>query len=350
MERKVIAVTLGDVRGIGPEVSAKALALHERGGGAIPLVIGPEGAFLRALELVRARSSWWKSTKPSLLSPDLSAYDDLEIILPGRDAGGLGSIGGDELRRTGSVPAPPGEAQAGMYAGKCIELAVTLALRKFADAIVTAPIDKKALNLSGYPYPGHTEMLKELSGAPSVAMMLVGGALRVTLATIHIPFERILGELSPPLLLEKIALTREALTGLFAIERPVIGLCALNPHAGEGGMIGDEERDLLVPVVRESASLGIDVRGPLSADTIFLACMSGDLDAVVALYHDQGMIAIKVHAFKKGVNLTIGLPFVRTSPAHGTALDIAWKGTADESSMREAIALAERLAPPGARG
>jgi 4-hydroxythreonine-4-phosphate dehydrogenase len=344
VKRKITAVTLGDVRGIGPEVTAKALAPNARERVTTPLLIGPGGAFLRALELVRAPSAGWRSTTPSSLSPDFSGFDDLEIVFPAQRSGDLGISGESGLTGAGKSPHALDEAEAGRLAGKSIELAVTLAMRQMAGAVVTAPIDKKALNLGGYRYPGHTEMLKELSSAPSVAMMLVGGSLRVTLATIHIPFTRILEELTPSLLLEKIALTREALTNLFAIEKPVIGLCALNPHAGEGGTIGDEEGKLLLPVVREAASLGIDVRGPLSSDTIFLACMGGDLDAVVALYHDQGMIAIKVHAFKKGVNLTIGLPFVRTSPAHGTAPDRAWKGIADESSMKEAIALAERLA------
>jgi 4-hydroxythreonine-4-phosphate dehydrogenase len=339
----VLAVTLGDVRGIGPEVAAKACASRDERSDTVPLLIGMPGAFLHALELIGASASGWKSAKPSSLSPELTGFDELEVSLPSSGADALGISGTRNLASAGGRPADTPEAEAGRLAGKSIELAVSLAMKRMVSAIVTAPLDKKALNLGGYRYPGHTEMLKALSGAPSVGMMLVGGSLRVTLATIHVPFTRILEVLTPSLLLEQIALTRDALRNHFAIANPVIGLCALNPHAGEGGTIGDEEGKLLLPVVREAASLAIDVRGPLSADTIFLSCMAGDLDAVVALYHDQGMIAIKVHAFTQGVNLTIGLPFVRTSPAHGTAPDRAWKGTADASSMREAISLAEKL-------
>jgi 4-hydroxythreonine-4-phosphate dehydrogenase len=339
----VLAVTLGDVRGVGPEVTAKAFSVHEFGQNTTPLVIGPRGAYGRALELVEGACSGWRTVHPASLSDDLSEFDTLEVAIPAASM---------EALKQGSIAAPevgigPSEAvsekSAGWHAGRAIELAVRLAMKGLAKAVVTAPLDKRALNLGGYPHPGHTEMLKELAGARAVAMMLIGGALRVTIATTHIPFHRVLSELSAELLLEKIRLTNEALTRLFSIRKPVIGLCALNPHAGEGGMVGDDEARVLEPTITLAAEEGMVVRGPMPSDTIFNACMAGELDAVVALYHDQGMIPIKVHAFGKGVNLTLGLPFVRTSPDHGTARDIAWQGKADAGSMIEALTLAEKL-------
>ncbi|MFQ6104451.1 MAG: 4-hydroxythreonine-4-phosphate dehydrogenase PdxA [Candidatus Glassbacteria bacterium] len=341
--RKILAVTLGDVRGIGPEVVAKALTSHRFGEGVIPIVIGVEGAFTEAIDLIAANRADWAVTRPSSFFHDLAEFDDLEISLPSHRHIELNIDGSRDPGRVGRQITSIPEQEAGRFAGRSVELAVKLAMKGIADAIVTAPLDKRALNRGGYRFHGHTEMLKDFTGAPSVAMMLIGGALRVTIATTHIPFHRITSELTPALLVEKIRLTGEGLIKLFHVPNPVIGLCALNPHAGEGGMVGDEEERLLLPAVRESETNGIKVKGPMPSDTIFNSCMAGMLDAVVALYHDQGMIPIKVHAFGRGVNLTLGLPFVRTSPDHGTALDLAWNGVADAGSMIEAFSLAEKL-------
>lgn len=335
-------VTLGDCRGIGPEVTARALAFTGVPSKAVPLVIGPAAVFSRALDLVGAPRDFWRYVPLSALSGELEKYDELQAVLPETLA----------MKLSGSRPLPDPESgqgpetteeRAGRLAGMSIEVAVILTMAGVARGIVTAPIHKGALNRGGYRFPGHTEMLKTLSGSEAVAMMLVAGKLRVTIATTHIPFHRIVDELTSDLLVEKILLTAGGLAKLFDIQEPMIGLCALNPHAGEGGMIGDEEERILVPAIARASREGVRLAGPLPADTIFQACMAGELDAVVALYHDQGMIPIKVHAFGRGVNLTLGLPFIRTSPDHGTALDRAWWGTASSESMESALALAGRL-------
>ncbi len=339
----LLAVTLGDVRGIGPEVAARAVSHHRFRTGTSPLLIGPRGAFGRALALLGEEFSAWKSGKPSTLSPNLSAFDELEITIHSRKADMLVPGGFTEPAETGVDCRTLSLAESGRLAGKSIELAVDFTLGGLTHAVVTAPIDKKALRKGGYHYRGHTEMLQALTGVDAVAMMLVGGALKVTIATTHIPFSEVLNELSPELLLGQIRLTHNALKSFFGIEKPVIGLCALNPHAGEGGMVGDEEERILLPAVLDARKEDMEVKGPMPADTIFTLCTEGTIDAVVALYHDQGMIPIKVHAFGTGVNMTLGLPFIRTSPDHGTALDRAWGGIANEGSMIEALSLAEDL-------
>jgi 4-hydroxythreonine-4-phosphate dehydrogenase len=230
-------------------------------------------------------------------------------------------------------------ALAGRLAGQAIERAASLALAGHVSGIVTAPIDKAALLAGGYDYPGHTEMLSALTGHP-VAMMLAssttadGGKhpLRVVLATTHIALRDVPAAVTPQAIATAIEVTRRGLEQWFALPHPRIALCAMNPHAGDGGRFGSEDDLVLAPVAR---SLG--VAGPFPADTVFVRALRGEFDAVIAPYHDVGMTAIKVAAFGHAVNVTLGLPFPRTSPDHGTAIDIAGRGVADPSSMKEAV-------------
>jgi 4-hydroxythreonine-4-phosphate dehydrogenase len=296
--RPRLAVTLGDVRGIGPEIVAKASTISAVRAAAELIFVGPRGA---GLEVDEATGTW----------------------------------------------APSGSAaEAGSLAGRAIERAVALALEGVVDGIVTAPIDKAALLAGGFSYPGHTEMLATLTGR-RVAMMLAAtrpspgtkNPLRVVLATTHIPLREVPSRLTPASIESAARTTRDGLREWFGIEQPRIALCALNPHAGDRGRFGSEDDDLLRPAAR-AASL----EGPFPADTVFVRAMRGEFDAVIAPYHDVGMTAIKVASFGSAVNVTLGLPFPRTSPDHGTALDIAGRGLADAGSMVEAILLCARIA------
>jgi 4-hydroxythreonine-4-phosphate dehydrogenase len=285
-----IAMTVGDPRGIGPEIVAKALAdplVSER---CDVVVVGPEGAGIRVDEPVER---WQPKSGPAL---------------------------------------------AGKLSGMAIERAVEMALKGAVDGIVTAPIDKMALHAGGYDFPGHTEMLASLTGS-RVAMMLASDKLRVVLATTHIPLNRVTEKLSAESIIEAARITREGLREWFGIADPRIALCALNPHAGDGGRFGSEDTELLAPAAR---SAGIE--GPFPADTVFVRAMRGEFDAVIAPYHDVGMTAIKVASFGSAVNVTLGLPFPRTSPDHGTALDIAGQNRADPSSMIAATLLCASIA------
>jgi 4-hydroxythreonine-4-phosphate dehydrogenase len=285
-----LAVTVGDPRGIGPEVAAAALAEP----GVESTIIGP---------------------------------DDVIAGMPAAHSAGVGvwsgGAGGDAL------------ALAGRLTGRAVERAVELWRAGRADAIVTGPGDKRALNAAGYRVPGHTELLRDLTGAPQVAMMLASDRLRVVLVTTHLALRDMLSTLSAERVVAIGEITRRFLTAWFGVASPRLALCALNPHAGEGGLFGDEEERVLRPA---AATLGI--AGPLPADTVFVRAMRGEFDAVLAPYHDVGMTAIKVASFGHAVNVTLGLPVPRTSPDHGTALDIAGRGIADPSSMKEAVRVA----------
>jgi 4-hydroxythreonine-4-phosphate dehydrogenase len=294
----IIAVTLGDVRGIGPEIIEKALADETVRSSARFLLVGPSGTSLRVDETVGE----WTSTGDAAL--------------------------------------------AGRLAGRAIERAVELAQSGTVQGIVTAPLDKSALLAGGFDYPGHTEMLAALTGS-HVAMMLaatkpndgMANPLRVVLATTHLPLRDVPGALTTDVIVEVAQTTRDGLRDWFGIEEPRIALCAMNPHAGDGGRFGREDDEILAPAARQAG-----LEGPFPADTVFVRAMRGAFDAVIAPYHDVGMTAIKVAAFGGAVNVTLGLPFPRCSPDHGTALDIAGRGIADPSSMIEAMLLAARIA------
>lgn len=297
-----IAVTLGDPRGIGPEVAARALDAP----------LDAEITVIGAEEQVRAVKA------------------DHRIAI-GSWGLGLGE----------GVPAAPGPSramQAGRIAGHAIERAAAMALAGAVDAIVTAPIEKHALHQAGFRWPGHTEWLADLAGGVDVAMMLASDRLRVVLVTTHVALRDVPALVTQDRIVRTGRVTLAALRDWFGIAAPRLALCALNPHAGEGGLFGDEDDRVLRPA---AAALG--ALGPLPADTVFVRAIRGEFDAVLAPYHDVGMTAIKVASFGKAVNVTLGLPFPRTSPDHGTAFDIAGTGTADPSSMRAAIEMAVEL-------
>jgi 4-hydroxythreonine-4-phosphate dehydrogenase len=225
--------------------------------------------------------------------------------------------------------------------GLQIEKAVSLALSGDVDAIVTGPAEKRALHLAGFEYPGHTEWLAALAGGVDAAMMLAAPKLRVVLITTHIPLRNVLSELTVERVVTVGRIAIDALRDWFGIPEPKLAVCAVNPHAGEGGLFGNEDDTVLAPAAKALGAVG-----PYPADTVFLRAMQEEtrVDAVLSPYHDVGMTAIKMAAFGRGVNVTLGLPFIRTAPDHGTAFDIAGRGIADDSSMREAVGLAVELA------
>ena len=300
-----LALTLGDPRGIGPEIAARAL---EAPLDADVTVVGAEDQIADIPAARRIAVGSWRS-----------GAGDAE---PGKGAPG----------------SHPRAVLAGKIAGHAVETAARLALAGEVDSIVTAPINKHALHLAGFPFPGHTEWLAHLAGDIDVAMMLAADKLRVVLVTTHVALRDVPSLLTVDKVVRTGLVTRRALKRWFGIPSPRLAVCALNPHAGESGLFGDEESRILGP-----AAIQLEAEGPFPADTVFVRALRGEFDAVLAPYHDVGMTAIKVAAFGKGVNVTLGLPFPRTSPDHGTAFDIAGKGVADWTSMREALELAVRL-------
>jgi len=225
----------------------------------------------------------------------------------------------------------------------CLD-AIEAANKKIVDAVVTAPIAKESWKLAGYHFPGHTELFAERTHAKRYAMMFAGGPLKVVLATVHVPLNSLWGRLNIGAVFQPIELIHQALVDWFDIPKPRIAVCGLNPHASENGQFGDEEERIISPAIFMAREQGIDATGPYPPDTIFLAARDGKYDAVVAMYHDQGLIPVKLTAFDRAVNLTIGLPIIRTSPDHGTAFDIVSRNRANPGSMRAAIELAIDLA------
>jgi 4-hydroxythreonine-4-phosphate dehydrogenase len=234
-------------------------------------------------------------------------------------------------------------AKSAKMATSSLEKAVGMVMAGEADALVTAPLSKEGLKLSGRAFPGHTELLGAACGVKNPTMMFAGGSFFVSLVTTHFPLREVPGHITPENILSTVRNTRDFLTGL-GMEAPRIAVCGLNPHAGENGLLGDEELRVIAPAVETARSEGIDATGPIPADALFYRASKGGCDAVVAMYHDQGLAPFKLLHFHDGVNVTLGLPIIRTSPDHGTAPDIAGKSIADPSSMREAIKLAIRMA------
>ncbi|TAK13504.1 MAG: 4-hydroxythreonine-4-phosphate dehydrogenase PdxA [Acidobacteria bacterium] len=288
---KAIAITVGDPSGIGPEISVKAARDPRVVAVCRPVLYGPH-------------------------TPDeLAAFP-------------AGTVNAAAARAAyASIERATLDARAGKVAG-----------------MVTAPISKEALALAGYQWKGHTDLLAHLCGSVEVAMMFWSERLRVVLATVHIPLREVPAALTRDRLRDVIALTARSLPR-FGLNTPKLAVCGLNPHAGENGVLGQEEISVITPAIDDARGLGINVSGPFPADTIFVRAARGEFDAVIACYHDQGLIPVKLIAFGRAVNVTLGLPIVRTSVDHGTAFDIAGKGIADEGSMVEAILLAARLAP-----
>ncbi len=330
--KPVIAITVGDINGIGPEVALKCVRSRSLQDRCTPVLIGPRSAFAYYAAKLKI---------PVRFRP----VDPEELRLARKPAGSrmVPIIEPDPGDSPDVTPGKLTEA-GGRIAARAIELAARLALSQRVDAVVTAPVSKQALHLAGVPFPGHTEMLQHLTSSPRVAMMLVSRTLRVGLATIHLPLARVSDALTADVLRHCIEVVHEALRVDWRIDSPSIAVLGLNPHAGEGGDIGTEEARVIIPVMKELCASGLPLEGPFPADSFFGLYAPGRYDAVIAMYHDQGLIPLKMKAFRTAVNVTAGLPIVRTSPDHGTAFPIAGTGRADHRSMAEAIALACRIA------
>ncbi len=319
-----LAITFGDLNGIGPEIALKAV-YGCRWPAALRFVfVGDE-------RLLYALSESLGFPKPPRWAPgeDWPARRRAVVWAPAN----------------GVPDCTPGRvtSAASRVAVEWIRHAVLAAQAGEVDGVVTAPICKEGLKKAGLDLPGHTEFLAELTGTKRYAMMLMGGPLRVILATRHVPLSEVPGRLTAACIREAATLADEGLRWL-GVASPRIGVCGLNPHAGDGGALGGEEKSFIAPAVRALRRLGLDVSGPVPSDVIFYQALRGDYDAVVAMYHDQGLGPLKMIAFEEGVNLTLGLPMVRTSPDHGTAFDIAGKNQANPASMAAAIRVAASLA------
>jgi 4-hydroxythreonine-4-phosphate dehydrogenase len=318
---------MGDATGIGPEIIVKALSSRELYRECRPLVLGDSDVLMRASEI---------AGQPEVCIRRIAAAPDARFRFRSLDVLELDGPTLTDLRM-GVV-----NAEAGRAAARYVELAVQLALDGSIHAIATAPINKEAMNLAGYAYAGHTEMLAHLTDTHDYAMMLVSHSLRVVHVTTHLALREACTKVSKENVLKTLVLTHRSLCAM-GMRHPRIAVAALNPHAGEGGLFGNEERDDIAPAVAEAQASGVNAVGPLPSDTVFLRGRNGEFDIVVAMYHDQGHIPIKLLGFEEGVNVTLGLPLTRTSVDHGTAFDIAGKGIANPRSMIEAIKLAALL-------
>jgi 4-hydroxy-L-threonine phosphate dehydrogenase PdxA len=302
MKKKRLAVTMGDPGGIGAEIIVRAVASPSVRKCCIPVIIGDAGVMQEAIALLRLPTAIKTVGSPEEIK---SIQNTIHVI-------DMKSIPGIKKR----MPTPEGGAACARYIRKAVELAS----EKKVDGVVTAPISKEAMKLAGLPWPGHTEML----------------------VTIHTAISQVPALITKKRVLKTIRLAEKACR-MLDIKKPRIAVAGLNPHAGEAGMFGDEEINAIIPAIRAAVKEGIPVSGPWPPDTVFHKAYRGEIDMVVCMYHDQGLIPLKMIAFDTGVNVTVGLPFVRTSPDHGTAYDIAWKGIANPSSMIEAIKVASTL-------
>lgn len=326
----IIGITIGDATGAGPEIVVKALA--DKGVYEVcrPLVIGDAGIMERAARIV---GSDCKIRPVAAVGEAVYAYGTLDVL--------------DMKNLPADLPFAKVDARAGKAAFEYVAKGVELAMKGEIAAIATSALHKEALNAAGYHYPGHTEILADLSKTKDYSMMLTGGPLRVIHVTTHVALRKACDLVKKERVLKVIELADKA-TKQLGFARPRIAVAGLNPHSGEGGLFGDEEIKEIIPAVEEAKARGYDVTGPVPPDTVFYrAAIKDHFDIVVVMYHDQGHIPLKVLGFETGVNVTVGLPFIRTSVDHGTVFGKAGKGTADSKSMSEALYLAAKMAGQG---
>jgi len=324
MSNKKILITMGEPGGIGPEVIVKSLFCAEVRKYCNPIVIGDIEIIKRAVRLTGLSLKVTSLSSLSESRPETGMIEVLHIDSP----------------RFFKECSP--SAEAGRAVVNYIKKAVELALKKEVKAIVTAPISKESLKMAGCPWAGHTELLAELTEAKDYAMMFISEYLKVILCTIHVPLKNVPELITEGVVLKTIALALRGMQ-MLGIKKPRIAVAGLNPHAGESGIFGEEETKVITPAIEKTRERGVNVSGPYPPDVVFHKAYKGEFDVVVCMYHDQGLIPFKMLAFDTGVNVTVGLPIIRTSPDHGTGFDIAWKNRANPSSMLEAIKLATRL-------
>ncbi|MBI5554543.1 MAG: 4-hydroxythreonine-4-phosphate dehydrogenase PdxA [Elusimicrobia bacterium] len=324
-EKPVLGITVGDVAGIGPEIIAKACLEPEIYHLCRPLLIGDVKIFQDSKRFPVKSFTIKVINRPS---EAVFEFGRINII-------NIDNIKMAELK-IGQV-----QKMCGQAAVEYIKEAVRLALAGEIKGLVTAPISKEAMHLAGFKYNGHTELLAELTNTGKYVMLLTGGTLKVILLTRHIALKDVSKNITAEKITEAIELGDKGLI-FFGLDSPRIVVCSLNPHMGEGGILGNEEKEILIPAVNQAKKKGYHVDGPISSDSAFYYAAGGKYDLAIAMYHDQGMIPIKLLAYKRSVNMTLGLPFVRTSPCHGTAYDLAGKWVADSGSMLEALKVAAK--------
>ncbi|MBI4844754.1 MAG: 4-hydroxythreonine-4-phosphate dehydrogenase PdxA [Nitrospirae bacterium] len=321
---KKIAITMGDPGGIGPEIIVKALFCAEIRNYCSPVVIGSIEVIKDAVKLTRLPLKVRLISSMSESKPSDGLIEVLDIKPPA------------SLKK--NAPSKNGGKAAVSYIKKAVELA----MKNEVSAIVTAPVSKESLKMAGCKWPGHTEFLAELTETKEFAMMFASEKLKVILATIHTPLKKVPKIIKEAVVYKTISLAQRGMK-MLGVDAPRIAVAGLNPHAGEAGILGDEEIKSIIPAIKKARKEGMNASGPFPPDVVFHRAHNGDFDIVVCMYHDQGLIPFKMLAFETGVNMTVGLPVIRTSPDHGTAFDIAWQNKANPSSMIEAIKLAARM-------
>ena len=328
MNYPVIALTSGDINGIGLEVALKTLNSLGRFP-FTPVLICPPHIVDACIEGLNFELPYRSITSAN----DIEASGELQVL------------SSPELFTEPDIASNPGHIteEAGRLAMESVDVAITLCLEEVAEAMVTAPISKEAIQLAGYDFPGHTEYLVQKTHATTYAMMLVNESLRVVPCTIHIPIKDVAPTLSQSAILSQLKVIDQSLRDDFGMATPAIAVLGLNPHAGDGGVIGDEEQRTIEPAIEHAKKQGLDIEGPFPADGFFGSHAYKEYDAILAMYHDQGLVPFKTLTFNKGVNFTAGLPIVRTSPDHGTAFGIAGQNRASAGSYREALELAATL-------
>jgi 4-hydroxythreonine-4-phosphate dehydrogenase len=331
MTLPLIGITMGDPTGIGPEIIVKALSMDEPFQGCRPIVFGDREVLSRAIQ-IQSLSTTLEITEKI---PEDGYLSGKIFLLP------VSRLDITSLR-FGQPDRGCGEAMV-----RYIEEAVKWATRGTLDAITTCPINKQAINAAGYLFPGHTELLGHLAQASPVAMMFLGSKWKIVLVTTHLPLKDVSRSITASRILSTLRLTDEGMKKYFGIPHPKMAVLGLNPHCGEGGLLGEEEKREVLPAIAEAKSLGMDVEGPFPADSFFSLSGRTVFDAVISMYHDQGLIPIKMLDFKEAVNFTLGLPFIRTSVDHGTAYDLAGKGLADPTNLVKAVLTAANLSKLG---